>query len=73
METERQMDNIHKLERMNKKKNEKFEFTERFIKQVDDFKIEDGHRVSMRDLNDIFSVLGLELSKVQLNELFTEM
>ncbi len=42
-------------------------------KQAQDFRMEDGEKFSLKDLDLLFSSAGLELSKVQLNELFLEL
>jgi len=40
---------------------------------VDEFRIEEGGKVSMKELQELFTLSGYDLSKVQLNELFLEM
>ena len=37
---------------------------------VEDFRIYDGDKVSMKTIVEIFSSIGYELSKIQINEVF---
>eukprot|EP00347_Sterkiella_histriomuscorum_P014413 403360960 len=71
--TQDQLEYIAKLKRIQRINNQKRVFSEIFTQQLDDFKIEEGVKISMKEINEIFDTLGYELSKVQLNELFLEM
>jgi hypothetical protein len=43
------------------------------MKQVDFFKIDEEQKITMRDLEEIFTAVGYELSKIQMNDLYMEM
>lgn len=43
------------------------------LKQVEDFKIEENAKITMKNLQEIFAAAGFELSNFQLNELFMKM
>ena len=64
------LDRISKLERMSKKKEKDKKLVSEVMASVEDFRIYDGDKVSMKTIVEVFSSIGYELSKIQINEVF---
>ena len=64
------LDRISKLERMSKKKEKDKKLVKEVMGSVEDFRIYDGDKVSMKTIVEVFSSIGYELSKIQINEVF---
>ena len=58
---------MHRLERG------KQDFVDVIMRQVDDIRIEEGKKVSIRDIGNIFTLSGFELSEVQAGDIYSEM
>ena len=73
LETQRQIENHNSIKRMNQKLKRKRDFVERVLRQVEQSEVQEGQKITMKEIEEIFGTMGQELSKVQLNEIFLEM
>ena len=64
------LDRINKIERLSKKKDKDKKLMQEVMASVDDFRMVDGDKVSMKNIIEVFSNIGYELSKIQINEVY---
>ncbi|CDW84316.1 UNKNOWN [Stylonychia lemnae] len=71
--TQNQLDYIKKLKRIQIAAKEKQIFAEIVEKELDSLDIEEDQKITMKQIEELFSMIGYELSNVQLNEVFLQM
>ena len=64
------VEKIQKLERLRRQRESKDQIIETMMKKIVDSHIDEGQKLSIKEISNLFLECGFELSKIQLNELY---